>query len=291
MNLHALKIFVTVAKLGGITAAANHLLLSQPAVTIQIRNLESEMGVKLIEGKGRGIQLTNEGVILYEQGQRLFQLEAQIEQRFSQHLNHNKQINIAASYISSSYVLPNMIAQYKAQHPEVNFSISLSNVQKVAERVRNFEADFGLVVQSEIGHEELNFEPYLNVPFWFVVHRMHPLANKTVEMHQLTTEEFIYREKGSSTRDLLQAVFYANNCPLPKRAVEIQGVQESVKLVEAGFGMTLAPALSVKDSIENGKLARVYVPQVEIEQTLYICSRKLDQQEHPFIQFMKQQDE
>ena len=61
--------------------------------------------------------------------------------------------------------------------------------------------------------------------------------------------------------------------------------------MEAGFGMTLAPALSVKESIETGKLARVYVPQVEIEQTLYICSRKLDQQEHPFIQFMKQQDE
>ena len=290
MNLHALKIFVTVAKLGGITAAANHLMLSQPAVTIQIRNLESEMGFKLIEGKGRGIQLTNEGALLYEQGKRLFQLEAQIEQRFSQHINNKKQINIAASYISSSYVLPQMISRYKARHREVSFTISLSNVQKVAESVRNFEADFGLVVQSEIGHEELNFEPYLTVPFWFVVHRTHHLANETVEMHQLTTEEFIYREKGSSTRDLLQAVFYANNCPLPKCAVEIQGVHESVKLVEAGFGMTLAPALCVKDSIENGKLARVYVPQVEIEQTLYICSRKLDQQEHPFIEFMKQQD-
>ena len=108
-------------------------------------------------------------------------------------------------------------------------------------------------------------------------------------MHQLTTEQFIYREKGSSTRDLLEAVFYANNCPLPKRAVEIQGLHESVKLVEAGFGMTLAPALCVTENIENGKLARVYVPQAEIEQTLYICSRKLDQQEHPFIQFMKQQ--
>ena len=286
-----MKIFVTVAKRGGITAAANHLMLSQPAVTIQIRNLESEMGVKLIEGKGRGIQLTNEGVLLYEQGQRLFQLESQIEQQFYEHIHHKKQIHIAASYISTSYVLPQLITQYKARHLEVSFSISLSNVQKVAERVRNFEADFGLVVQSEIGYEELNFEPYLTVPFWFVVHSTHPLANQTVEIHQLTTEEFIYREMGSSTRDLLEAVFYTNNCPLPKRAVEIQGMHESVKLVEAGFGMTLAPALCVTESIANGKLARVFVCEVEIEQTLYICSRKLDKQEHPFIQFMKQQHE
>ena len=185
MNLHALKIFVTVAKLGGITAAANHLMLSQPAVTIQIRNLESEMGVKLIEGKGRGIQLTNEGVLLYDQGQRLFQLEAQIEQQFYEHIHHKKQIHIAASYISTSYVLPKMMTRYKEQHPEVIFSISLSNVEKVAESVRNFEADFGLVVQSEIEHQDLNFEPYLKVPFWFVVPDTHPLANQTVYMQQL----------------------------------------------------------------------------------------------------------
>ena len=291
MNLHALKIFVTVAKLGGITAAANHLLLSQPAVTIQIRNLESEMGVKLIEGKGRGIQLTSEGEMLYEQGQRLFKLEAQIEQQFHEQIHHRKHIHIASSYISANYILPKLITCFKKQHPEIGFSISLSNVQAVAERVLNFEADFGLVVQSKTDNKELHYEPYLTVPFWFVVHATHPLANQTVDIMQLTNEEFIYREKGSSTRDLLEAVFYAKNCPLPKLAVEIQGVHESVKLVEAGFGMTLAPALSVTESIESGKLARVFVQQVDIEQTLYICTRKLDQLEHPFIQFMKQNRE
>ena len=81
MNLHALRIFTNVAKLGGITAAANSMLLSQPAVTIQIRKLENEIGAKLIEGKGRGIQLTPEGKFLYEQGMRLFYLEAQIDEK------------------------------------------------------------------------------------------------------------------------------------------------------------------------------------------------------------------
>ncbi|WP_409368596.1 LysR family transcriptional regulator [Lysinibacillus sp. 38-6] len=81
MNLHALRIFTKVADLGSITAAANDLLLSQPAVTIQIRNLEKELGLKLTESKGRGIQLTEEGRFVYEQGLRLFHLEAQIEDK------------------------------------------------------------------------------------------------------------------------------------------------------------------------------------------------------------------
>ena len=129
------------------------------------------------------------------------------------------------------------------------------------------------------------------VPFWFVVHASHPLANQTVPIFELAKEDFIYREHGSSTRDLLEAVFYANNCPLPKLGIEIQGVLESIKVVEAGYGMTLAPSYSVVDGIESGKLARVYVEQVDIEQNLYICTRKTDKSEHVFIRYMKSKKE
>lgn len=106
MNLHALRIFTNVAKLGGITAAANSMLLSQPAVTIQIRKLENEIGAKLIEGKGRGIQLTPEGKFLYEQGMRLFYLEAQIDEKLGKFLAKEDKIHIASSYIPINYILP-----------------------------------------------------------------------------------------------------------------------------------------------------------------------------------------
>ncbi len=287
MNLHALRIFTHVARLGGITVAANELLLSQPAVTIQIRNLENEVGAKLLEGKGRGIQLTKEGAYLYEQGMRLFQLESQIEDKFQSLLKKDGKVKIASSYISTNYILPPILASYKSQNPHVEFFVSLGNVKSVEQRVLNFEVDFGFVVQSNIGHEDLHFEKVSSVPFWFIVHASHPLANQTVAITELTKEPFIYRERGSSTRDLLEAVFYANNSPLPQLAVEIQGVLESIKIVEAGYGMTLAPSLSVLESIENGKLARVFVEKVEIEQNLYICTRKTDTEEHPFIQFLK----
>lgn len=289
MNLHALKIFVYVAKLQSITLAAKKLRLSQPAVTIQIRNLEQELELRLIEGKGRGIQLTEAGQFIYEQGRRLFQLEEQIEHKISQYKMNGQQLKIASSYIPINYVLPGYIAKYKLAKPNLEVLVALGNVKSVEERLLSYEADVGFVVQSNIGDEDLHFEPLLTVPFWFVVHPSHPLANQYVPLHALSTEEIIFREKGSSTRDLLESIFYMNNCPLPKLGLQLQGLHESIKAVEAGYGMMLAPSFSVEEEITQEKIARVFVENIEIEQSLFLCTRKKDGQLDPFVTYIKEQ--
>ncbi|RUL50346.1 LysR family transcriptional regulator [Lysinibacillus antri] len=287
MNLHTLRIFTNVAKLGSITEAANLLHISQPAVTAQIRKLERELGVKLITGKGRGIQLTSEGEFLYEQGLRLFQLEEQIDEKFKIFLEKQEKVQIASSYISTNYILPPIIAGYKLENPGVDVYVSLGNVQSVERRVLNYEVDFGFVVQSNIGHEDLHFEKIMDIPFWFVVHPTHPLADKQISIFELSEHDFIYRERGSSTLDLLEAIFYTHNCPLPKFGIQMQGVLESIKVVEAGYGMALAPACSVDEALAQGRLARVFVEQVEVNQSLYICTRKMDGSDHPFIRYLR----
>jgi DNA-binding transcriptional LysR family regulator len=287
MNLHTLRIFTNVAKLGSITEAANFLHISQPAVTAQIRKLEREIGVKLITGKGRGIQLTSEGEFLYEQGLRLFHLEEQIDEKLKIFLEKTEKVQIASNYIAMNYILPPIISGYKLENPDVDVYVSLGNVVSVERRLLNYESDLGFVVQSNIGHEDLHFEKILDVPFWFVVHPSHHLANKEVAIFDLSEQDFIYRERGSSTRDLLEAIFYTHNCPLPKLGLQMQGLPESIKVVEAGFGMLLAPACSVSEAIAQGKLARVFVEQAEVNQSLFMCTRKMDGSEHPFIHYLK----
>ncbi|MEK4082090.1 LysR family transcriptional regulator [Solibacillus silvestris] len=287
MNLHTLRIFTNVAKLGSITEAAKLLHISQPAVTIQIRKLEREIGVKLIEGKGRGIQLTYEGEFLYEQGLRLFHLEEQIDDKFKSFLEKKENVKIASSYISTNYILPPIIAGYKSKNPNIDMYVSLGNVQSVERHVLDYKVDFGFVVQSNIGHEDLSFEKILDIPFWFVVHPAHPLANKKVSIFELSEHDFIYRERGSSTLDLMEAIFYTHNCPLPRFGLQIEGVLESIKVVEAGYGMAIAPACSVKEKLLQGSIARVFVDQVEISQSLFCCTRKVDKVKHPFIQYLK----
>lgn len=287
MNLHTLRIFTNVAKLGSITEAANLLHISQPAVTAQIRKLEREMGTKLITGKGRGIQLTPEGEFLYGQGLRLFHLEEQIDGKFKSFIEKKEKLQIASNYIAMNYILPPILASYKLENPAIDIEVSLGNVVSVERLLINYEVDFGFVVQSNIGHEDLHFEKIMDVPFGFVVHPLHPLANKEVTIFDLRDHSFIYRERGSSTRDLLEAIFYTHNCPLPKCGIQMQGLPESIQVVKTGFGVLLAPHCSVNEAIAQGKLARVFVEQAEVNQSLFICTRKMDESEHPFIHFLR----
>ncbi|MED4353221.1 LysR family transcriptional regulator [Schinkia azotoformans] len=288
MNLHALKTFIIVAKHKSITLAANELLISQPAVTIQIRNLEKELNLKLIEGRGRGIQLTLAGEFIYEQGQRLFRLEQNIENKISDFKERNIQLNISSSYIPINYVLPPLLAQYKLLHPHIFINVALGNVANVEKQVLNYESDIGFVVRSNAGHEDLLFDELMTIPFWFIVHPDHHLANKMIKLGDLSSEQIIFRERGSSTRDLLEAIFYSNNCSLPPIGIQLQGLHESIKAVEAGYGATLAPSFSVSNEIKDKKIARVWVEGIEIIQSLYICTRKMEVKTEPFITFIKE---
>lgn len=219
---------------------------------------------------------------------RLFHLENQIDEKLKIFLEKKHKLNIASAIIAMNYILPPVIAGYKLENPDVDVYVSLGNVETVERRLLNYEDDFGFVVQSNIGHEDLNFEKMLDVPFWFVVHPSHPLANKEVTIFDLSEHDFIYREPGSSTRDLLEAIFYNHNCPLPKLGLQMQGLPESIRVVEAGFGMLLAPACSVIESLAQGRLSRVFLEQVEINQSLFVCTRKTDENEHPFVNYFKE---
>lgn len=289
MNIHAYRIFMKVAKQKSVTLAAKSLNMTQPAVTIQLRNLEMELSMKLIQTKGRGIELTEEGEFVYKQGLRLFQLEEEIEQKIAQRAFMTETNRIATSYIPMNYVLPQIIAHYKKQKPSAQFTIALSNVEKVEQKIIHYEADYGFVVQSVLNDEDLCYEKLMDIEFAFVVHPQHHLANQSVTLEKLTNEAFIYREKGSSTRELLEAVFYANNCPMPKQGLQLQGLFESIRAVQSGYGIILAPVISVAELIEQQQLARIPVVGLEIFQSMYLCTRKQEQQSYPFVDFLREQ--
>lgn len=286
MNIHAYRIFMKVAKHKSVTLAAQDLTMTQPAVTIQLRNLERELKMKLIQTRGRGIELTLEGEFVYKQGLRLFQLEEEIEHKILRMAHMTETNRIATSYIPMHYMLPEMIAKYKQHKPLAEFTIELSNVKTVVQKVMNYEADYGFVVQSEEEEMDLQYEKLNEIDFGIVVHPTHHLANKTITLQALSDETFIYREKGSSTRDLLEAVFYANDCPLPKKGLQLQGLFESIRVVQSGYGMILAPNLSVEPLIEQQQLASITIKGIQIKQSLYLCIRKNELETYPFVDFV-----
>ena len=127
MNLHALRLFYSVAETGSVTQAAKQLSISQPAVTSQIKKLEREIDCTLFVPKGRGILLTQSGAELAKLAKRLFSLEKEIESYVEQ-LREGSigKLRIASTFLPANYLLPRWLSRFKQQFPKTEVEIQCS---------------------------------------------------------------------------------------------------------------------------------------------------------------------
>lgn len=274
MNLHALRIFKTVADFRSVTKAAELLRLSQPAVTIQIRQLEKELDVKLVVSKGRGIQLTEVGEIVAEEANRLFALEASIEAKFA---DVKKQaaakITIASTYLPSTFLLPPFFAKYKAKNSDAQIILQTGNSTDMLHNLQNYKADIGVIVSETINEPNIHSKHWLDIEFYFVTHPNHELANKKVDLQEVVKYPFILREEGSSTRTLLNSLCLTKCVPPPVEGLIFGGLVESIHAILAGYGIMLAPSIAVESYLANKQLCQIYINELQIIRPVYLCTR------------------
>jgi DNA-binding transcriptional LysR family regulator len=288
MNLHSLRIFSKVASLKSVTKASEALLISQPAVTIQIRNLEEETGLKLVENSGRGIKLTPSGEFLYTHAQRLFNLEKDIENKIEQWKNGLiNELKIASTYLPSNYLLPAWLSKFKQEFPSIPINLISGNSYQVVEKLIHFQADLAFVVQEESNHPAINRTHLMNLDYWFIVPSGHKYEGKEVEFAELIKEPFLLREEGSSTRDILLSLCKIHGLQLSNIGLQFQGLNESIKSVIAGYGTMLAPSIAIKEHLSRKEIGRVYVRGVDIKRPIYLCTRKDDIESSCVKQFIE----
>ncbi|NAP01440.1 LysR family transcriptional regulator, partial [Halomonas sp. MG34] len=200
MNLHALRIFTQVAKFGSVTRTAESLLISQPAVTAQLRKLEQEVGMKLITPKGRSIQLTEAGELLANHSKRLFALEADIESKMKDFSTGNRgSLRICSTQLPASTVLPHWIVKFKQKYPSVDVQLYKGNSDWTFERLLDYSVHVAFVYSEQLG-EGVESHTLLDDELIFIVPGEHRLAGKEASLEELIREPFILREKGSATR-------------------------------------------------------------------------------------------
>lgn len=277
MNLHALRIFVKVAELKSVTKAAEALSISQPAVTVQIRNLEKEIGLKLIESEGRGIKLTQEGEFLIDRAESLFDMEKDIENKLLQLKNGEiQELRIASTYLPANFLLPVWLAKFKIDFPSVKVNLYSGNSNQVVENLLHYKSDIAFVVKEEWNNPDIHLNHLMDIDFWFVVPHGHKYDGREVSLCELMTEPFLIREEGSSTREILFSLCNIYRVSPPNIGLQYHGLNESIRSVIAGYGTMLAPALAVRDYCKRGDLGRVIVKGIDIRRPVYICSRKRD---------------
>ncbi|WP_400162556.1 LysR family transcriptional regulator [Brevibacillus sp. TJ4] len=284
MNLHALRIFSEVAARGSVTAAAAALSISQPAVTAQIRKLESELGISLVEARGRGIAITSEGKFLYERARRIYDIEQEIEKQLEA-LKHGEygKLRIASTYMPSHYLLPSWLAAYKKQFEHVDVEVRTGNSQQSIERLLHYQADLAIITNESWDSRPIRRHHIATLAYWFIVPAGHPFAGKEVSLSELVQEPFLLREQGSSTRELLVALCREHGVNQPRVGLRYHGLVESIQSVRAGYGTMLAPELAVREWVERGEVGRVFLPGIEITRPVYLCQRDEDSPLSPAV--------
>jgi DNA-binding transcriptional LysR family regulator len=274
LNLHALRVFTEVAKAGSVTRAGETLLISQPAVTAQVRNLEKELQIKLVVPKGRAIELTAAGEMLFRYGLRLFSLEKEIEQKMKEAKEgRTGQLRICATNLPARALLPKWTIDFKKKHPTVDIQLTKGNTEFAFKQLLHYEIDIAIVAGGW-EHEEIESSTIFENELLFIVANEHKLGHQQVFLSQLARESFVYREDGSATRKKLISLFQTKNFDPPPIGLEMEGLYESIEAVKLGYGIMLAPKFAVKNELENNEVAPIFVHDVQLSLPIKLYKRK-----------------
>ncbi|MGP1906544.1 LysR family transcriptional regulator [Metabacillus sp. JX24] len=275
MNLNAMRQFVTVVQAGSVTGAAKELHISQPAISMQIRNLEKELGHTLFKARGRGIELTEAGEFIFQQAVKLFMAEEEAERKIEQYRRGiTGNIRIFATNFAASYLMPGWIARYKRLYPEAGIQLFSGNTKSAIDKLMKNEIDFAVIASHSPLPDEADIVHLLDDELLFIVPCHHPLASKRAEFEDLIEEDFILRGEGSSTRSLVESLCQIKQVHLQKTPVQVERLEEAIGVVASGYGITLAPRMAISAYMHRGLVSVVQVNDLNLTRRIKLCKKK-----------------
>ena len=252
-----LQVFHTVARLLSFTKAAETLHMTQPAVTFQIRQLEEYFNTRLFDRTHNRISLTAAGERVFGYADKILSLYGEMNTRVRELTGDVSGILIiGASTTIAEYVLPSVLAEFQAQHKNVNIRLSVSNSLGIVHQVENNSVDVG-IVESPVANKNLAVEVCWHDKLVVICPRNHPFAAKqVVRVAELSELPFIAREEGSGTREVISDYLSQNNMQWHDLSLSMEfGSPESVKsAVEAGLGVSIVSQATVAKELKLGTL-------------------------------------
>ena len=272
MNFDQLKAFHNVAHTGSFTKAARELFLTQPAVSQQIQALESFLGAILFDRSGKKVSLTSEGNILLSYTDKLFLLYEDIEAVFShlQSLQKGK-ITIGSTAVIGTYFLPIIIGQYNKKYPEIEIDLQMGNSNIVHNMIVDGKVDLGFAGKIR-SHTGLTGILIHRERLLVVSSTDNPITTKnSVSVNELGKIPFIWREKGTQTRELVKRWFEKRaGRNYPGKSIELQNIEAVKRMVVEGYGITVIPEIAVRREIHVGLLKRVNLEGFDLSFDYYL---------------------
>ncbi len=264
ITLPQLRAFVAVAHHRHFTRAADSLLVAQPSVSYQVRELERELGVRLIEVVGRRVYLTDDGERLAERGTALLNELADIEREMREHgAGSVGRLRLGATRTIGGYALPTVLAGFHQSHPHVELNLTIANTRDVERMLLDRSLDIA-VMEWKVTSPELTSCPLRRDALVLVAPPDHPLARAgQVQLEDLRGETFVMREQGSGTRALAEQALGQILAEV-HIGLELDQPEAIVRAVEAGMGLTFISEVIVTRQLATGSLRALKVEGVDL---------------------------
>lgn len=269
MNLNHLAIFQAVAEEGSVTRGADKLMVSQPAVSKQIRELERALTVKLFERRTKPLALTEAGKTLVGYAQRISML-ADDAQRALHDLNHLRggRLAIGASTTVGVHLLPDVLVYFRHRFPEIELRLELENGDILQQRLQDEILDVG-ITEAVLDSNKLQPVELVQDPFIAIAPPNHPIVRR----RSLTLQEFcdaglIVRETGAQTRSFVERALAARGMSI-RPAIALGSTEAIKRAVAAGLGVAIVPRMAMGLELAAKKIARVQVKDLSIRRPLF----------------------
>lgn len=288
-----LKVFRAVAEKLNFTSAAEALFLTQPAVTLQIKTLEEDLGVKLFDRSGGRVRLTEAGEVLLVYAGRITDLYNEAEIAVGSLTGEERgRLSLGASTTIAQYVLPALLGEFISYHPRIELSMVSGNTDRIIRVLDEKQIALGLV-EGPIGRNDLKTDRFIDDEIVAVVaagHQWKQLKNSKIDLKQLAEIPQIWREHGSGTRRVLEDAF--KNAKLKLRdfhiAMELDSTEAIKSAVEANLGIGFVSRWALTREIDLGLLKIVNIEKLQIKRQfkfVYPRTPRLERAAESFLRF------
>lgn len=273
VTIRQLRALAAVAERGSVTAASNQLGLTQPAVTQQLRLLQEQADLQLIQRTGDGMLLTDAGREVLELTKRTEAAIKACQESLDMMMGRAGGSVSIGAVSTAKYFVPNAIAAFSKRHPKVGIKLTIGNREEVRHEMRGYDLDFAIMGRPP---EDIDVEAHLigDHPHVIVAASGHWLAKDSgLALADLSHETFLTRELGSGTRTLMETMFAAAELQ-PHIGMELSSNETIKQAVIAGLGIAFISAHTVAAEIEDGRVVTLDVGGLPVVRQWFLVRRR-----------------
>jgi DNA-binding transcriptional LysR family regulator len=272
LTLRQLKIFEAVARHLSFTRASKELHLTQPAVSMQVKQLEEEVGLPLFEQVGKKIFLTEAGEEMQRYAASVITTLAEASLVFDEMRGLERgRLRIAVAS-TANYFVPQLLASFCQRYPNVRVSLDVTNRKRLLDALSANDTDL-VIMGKPPQHMDLVAESFMDNPLVVIAPPGHPLANeRNIPLKRLQGETFLVREKGSGTRSAMERFFTEHGVSLSS-TMEMSSSEAIKQGVEAGLGFGLLSLHTLEMELALKRLVILDVRELPILRKWYIMHR------------------